>query len=271
MPGDGGHGGCCIVWTLSCTMHNHAVQSLHTEYPSLPVLQAYLSLISTLSGPSLEQLQQLPPQWVNTLQYAWEQDLRDRKKKRHQRPQSSSAPSASNEGASIGAWELQEAHRHVCMTLDSMGFPGAQVERYVKVAGFLIEVDVTLQVGGHAVALLLDGPCAYTRGGEEDRDARQRQPRLEDTQEPAAGTPRDSSTIHGDLGGGRTAAMAASRGQQRRELLGQAIWRQQLLQRMGWIVVRLHWHDWAVAAAGKDADRACLLSQVLKESGLITK
>ena len=40
---------------------------------------------------------------------------------------------------------LTRAHKEVCSTLAGMGLPGAQSERFIKVAGFLIEADVTLQ------------------------------------------------------------------------------------------------------------------------------
>ena len=46
----------------------------------------------------------------------------------------------------VTALDIQQAHKDVCSTLGGMGFPGAQTERFIKVAGFLVEVDVTLEV-----------------------------------------------------------------------------------------------------------------------------
>jgi hypothetical protein len=56
----------------------------------------------------------------------------------------------------VSEWVLLEAHREMCGILASMGLPGAQSERFVNVAGFMVKVDVTLQVNWQVVLI----PCA---------------------------------------------------------------------------------------------------------------
>jgi hypothetical protein len=105
--------------------------------------------MSTLPQPALQELKALPPEWINTLQYAWEQGL---KRKRWQ-TLTISLLLPNNGGLSfschspvVTALDIHQAHKDVCSTLGGMGFSGAQTERFIKVAGFLVEVDVTLEV-----------------------------------------------------------------------------------------------------------------------------
>ena len=56
----------------------------------------------------------------------------------------------------VSEWVLLEAHREMCGILASMGLPEAQSERFVNVAGFMVKVDVTLQVNWQEVLI----PCA---------------------------------------------------------------------------------------------------------------
>ena len=136
--------------------------------PCVP--QAYLSLLSTLPEPALTKLRSLPPEWVNTLQYAWEQGIKRKRRVRQQEQQQLdavsplwAAPFLKARTQSPGGLQQESqdmtnskppvhatggvtrAHRELCSTLDDMGLPGAQSERFIKVAGFLIEADVTLQ------------------------------------------------------------------------------------------------------------------------------
>ncbi len=152
--------------------------------------------MSCLSGTLLEQLLSLPLESTNKLQYAWEQETRRQRRSKDREP-------------------LLLERRAVCASLQAAGMTGAQVLRLVPIAGFMIEADVTVARGGHAVVLLLDGPEAYLRGGE-------------------------------------------------RRLLGRAAWRQQLLQSAGWIVGRIHWHEWREAT--DEAGRVALVTRVLNES-----
>ena len=158
------------------------------DRPLNPLLhQAYLSLATShLTGNALQLLQGLPAELVNTLQYAWEHELRRRKRLLGQQARGdslvrakmfsvkerelggggwplgrdpNSSPLEGNSDVTdlhppswcydedVPASVLREAHGEICRTLSSMGVTGAQPERYVKVAGgFMVEVDITLQV-----------------------------------------------------------------------------------------------------------------------------
>ena len=49
------------------------------------------------------------------------------------------------------------------------------------------------------------------------------------------------------------------------ELLGQALWRQRLLERTGWIVLRIPWWDW-IEATNKDGGRGDDMSREARKS-----
>lgn len=145
-------------------------------------------------------------------------------------------------------------------------------ERYAKVDGFYVDVDVTADISGHAVAVLLDGPSAYARGAMSDA------PLLSSSSDGSDSSAGGSDT--GASGGGmnkggvdQTAqgiGVGGGVGEWRLEpmLLGPAWWRERVLQQLGWIVLRVHWQDWCSACEAGQAGQSKLLQAVLAEAGL---
>lgn len=146
-------------------------------------------------------------------------------------------------------------------------------ERYVKVDGFYVDVDVTADISGHAVAVLLDGPSAYARGAMNDDLFLSSSNGGSDS---SAGSSDSGSTSgegmnksgynqtvqDGGAGGG------AGKRQLEPMLLGPAWWRERVLQQLGWIVLRVHWEDWCRACEDGQAGQSKLLQAVLAEAGL---
>lgn len=128
--------------------------------------------------------------------------------------------------------------------------------------------------------MLLDGPQAYARELHEPgsvniaRDGRTKHaaPEFGDSR------PRPYSSNHeGDKAKHHSMTTEDHSGWRYyspvcHRLMGDALWRQQLLQRVGWIVVRVHWKDWSEAdrapADGEGKER--LLRRLMSESGLIS-
>lgn len=146
-------------------------------------------------------------------------------------------------------------------------------ERYVKVDGFHVDVDVTANISGHAVAVLLDGPSAYARGAMNDDPFLSSSSDGSDSS--AGGSDSGSTSGQGVNKGGveQTAqggGVGEGAGQRRLEpiLLGPAWWRERVLQQLGWIVLRVHWEDWCRACEDGQAGQSKLLQAVLAEAGL---
>ena len=123
------------------------------------------------------------------------------------------------------------------------------------------------QVNAHAVAMLLDGPHAYARELHEsctvavtDKEGRT-----------SHSLKKRDSSVASD---GRQTWKEELHGTQpnpgRSRLMGYALWRQRLLQRIGWIVIRVDWQDWrgCVHEGGSDG-KIKLLRRLFSEHSLM--
>ena len=122
--------------------------------------------------------------------------------------------------------------------------------------------------------MLLDGPQAYARElhdhGSVNKalDGRTWQSSTLDSR------PGPNNTRHeGNKAKDCSATTEDLSGRHRcHHLMGDAVWRQQLLQRVGWIVVRVHWQDWSEADRADDGGgKARLLRSLVSECGLMTQ
>ncbi|GAX84736.1 hypothetical protein CEUSTIGMA_g12158.t1 [Chlamydomonas eustigma] len=203
----------------------------------LQMCEAYLSLLSSLRGEHYQQLLSFPVQWRNTLQYAWEQQLKARKRVKQKVGSSlftqmlAVGPVYADleddvETDSIGPLQMMEERKKLLTVLQSLGFRGALTDRMIKVGGFLVDADVTLETGsGQAVVVLLDSSQSYIRTESLPANANGHIQKEE----------RQAASLR---------------------LMGQAAWRERLLGRAGWLVARIHWHDWRTASS-TSSSKAC--------------
>ena len=131
-----------------------------------------------------------------------------------------------------------------------------------------------------AIVLLLDGPQCYARDNDVDN---------QNSVDARAGLGQRGQSL-GPFGTSHDIRGASCPQSWQLELLGEAVWRQRLLERTGWITIRVHWNDWmeaeamddqgrtahgtSRAAMGKDGDgrkshRASLLQSLLTRSGVM--
>ncbi|KAG1668314.1 hypothetical protein FOA52_011211 [Chlamydomonas sp. UWO 241] len=199
-------------------------------------------------------------------------------------------------------------HRQLAAVLCSIGVDGAATERCVKFGDFSLEVgDVSIKsLGGVAVALLLDPPQAYVTplgglggpsslaggagGGSSGGGTLVGGRGGPSSAVPAGGAGGSSSSGgasssgRGGGGSGNGASGGAAPnsaggsdgggggdragGGSAPALGGPALWRTAVLQRLGWLVLRVHWHEWAAASKRGQQGQGALLRRLLEDAGL---
>eukprot|EP00955_Chlamydomonas_euryale_P105991 365674-Chlamydomonas_euryale.AAC.8 len=210
---------------------------------------AHMALSVSLDVGAAAVLASMPRAWLNTLQYAWDVEAcRVHAERRAPLVTGTSGGSAGgrvapdalaahidNMGNATPA-QLLAAHRRLAAVLADAGVPGGRTERFVKVGSFSLDVDVSFDsLDGVAVALLLDGPQEYLLSLH-------------------GATAQPSPVGTGSPECGRAEVPMLS---------GHALWREALLQSLGWLVVRVHWHEWASAGKHGLAGQTQLLCDVL--------